>query len=553
MHAETLRSEGFSADRPAAAAPTLKFSNPVIRGFNPDPSVCRVGDDFYLVTSSFEFFPGVPIYHSRDLIHWNLIGNCLTRPSQLPLERADDSGGIYAPTIRHHNGRYYMTTTNVSHGGNFIVWASQPAGPWSDPIWIEQKGIDPSLWFDDDGKVYFTSNGTRWAPERGIYQCEIDITTGARLSETRLIWRGTGGSYPEAPHLFRRGGYYYLVIAEGGTEACHMVTIARSHHPYGPFEPCPRNPILSNRSLESPIQNTGHADLFTDQHGRWWAVFLAVRPHQGVHHLGRETCLAAVEWDSEAWPIINGGQRITLVGEGPVPMAADAGRPRLGSPATVDGFGGNELAPDWVHLRTPALQNYQLKSDVLTLRPAVHNLNVTGSPTAIFRRQLEFELDMSVVIDFVPLQRGQEAGVAIYRSTRHYAQLCVTSHGHGRQILFRRRIGSMVEERLADLPAGPILLAVTADQGGYTFSWGNGGLAPGRRELAVIGGHESRYLSSEVAGGYIGVMPGLYAAAATEACADGELPVARFSQFQYRCGAGNPATATEPKADAKDG
>jgi xylan 1,4-beta-xylosidase len=210
----------------------MPYANPIIPGFYPDPSVCRVGDDYYLVTSSFEYFPGVPVFHSRDLLHWRQIGHCLTRDSQLPLLSVRSSGGIYAPTIRHHNGRFYMVTTNVNGGGNFYVFTDDPAGEWSEPVFVEQGGIDPSLFFDDDGTVYFTSTG-----DNGIYQSILNIQTGKRLSEIRHLWTGTGGRYPEAPHLYRINGRYYLMMAEGGTEYGHMETIARGDSPWGRGNP----------------------------------------------------------------------------------------------------------------------------------------------------------------------------------------------------------------------------------------------------------------------------------------------------------------------------
>ena len=188
------------------------YQNPVIPGFHPDPSICRVGDDYYLVTSSFQYFPGVPLFHSRDLAHWEQIGHCLTRQSQLPLHDANSTEGIYAPTIRYHEGTFYMTTTNVSDKGNFIVYATNPYGEWSEPVWLEQGGIDPSLYFED-GKCYLVSN-----PSDGIYLCEINPKTGEQLTESRCIWNGTGGRYPEGPHIYKKDGWYYLLISEGGTE-----------------------------------------------------------------------------------------------------------------------------------------------------------------------------------------------------------------------------------------------------------------------------------------------------------------------------------------------
>ena len=284
----------------------MTYQNPIIPGFHPDPSICRVGEDYYLVTSTFEYFPGVPIFHSRDLINWRQLGYCLTRESQLPLRNAWNSGGIFAPTIRHHDGVFYMITTNVSQGGHFLVTAPAPHGPWSEPVWLEGKGFDPSLLFDDDGTVYFTHHQSE-----GITQYVVNPHSGERLSESRVIWGGYNGFGAEGPHLYKLHGYYYLLIAEGGTEYGHMESIARSQSPWGPFEGCPHNPILSHRSqVYSPIQATGHGDMVQDQQGQWWMVFLGVRPvgYPHVYHLGRETFLTLVEWDAGGWPVVNHGK-----------------------------------------------------------------------------------------------------------------------------------------------------------------------------------------------------------------------------------------------------
>ena len=237
----------------------VELQNPIISGFSPDPSVVAVGEDYYLVNSTFHYFPGVPVYHSRDLLNWQQIGNVLDRPSQLPLEQATASLGIYAPTIRYHDGTFYMITTNVGGGGNFMVTAGNPAGPWSDPVWLEQQGIDPSLYFED-GKCYMVSN-----PDNTITLCEIDPLTGATLSPGKALWKGTGGRFPEGPHIYKKDGWYYLLISEGGTELAHKLTVARSRHIYGPYEANPANPIFTHCSLaaqESNIQGTGHGDMF---------------------------------------------------------------------------------------------------------------------------------------------------------------------------------------------------------------------------------------------------------------------------------------------------
>lgn len=286
------------------------FHNPVLPGFYPDPSVCRVGNDYYLVNSSFQYFPGVPVHHSKDLIHWEAIGHCISRPSQTKLEKIGFWNGIYAPTIRYHKGTFYMITTNTSDKGNFYVTTGNPAAEWSDPIWIDQPGIDPDLFFDDNGRSYILS-----ARRGGYIQLrEIDIRTGKLISEPYDLWRGTGGRCLEAPHLYKKDNYYYLVTAEGGTEYGHKVMIARSRTIEGPYENNPDNPILTHiNSMSNPIQGTGHADFIQAHDGSWWTVFLGFRPQSHTHHLtGRETYLAPVQWNENEWPVVNGNGTVAL-------------------------------------------------------------------------------------------------------------------------------------------------------------------------------------------------------------------------------------------------
>ncbi len=276
-------------------------TRPVIPGFHPDPSVCRVGETYYLANSTFEYAPGVPIFRSDDLLRWTLVGHALTRPSQLRVAPAAPSGGIYAPTLRHHDGRFWMITTNVSDGpGHILVTATDPAGPWSEPVRIEGvNGIDPDIAWDDDGRCYMT-----WC-DQGLRQAQLDPATGELLTEPVLTWAGTGGEHVEGPHLYRIGEYWYLLAAEGGTAAGHMVTIARGPSPSGPWEPCPTNPVLSARSTDAPVQATGHADLVQRPDGTWAIVYLGVRRRgyfPGWHVLGRETFAANVEW-RDGWPV----------------------------------------------------------------------------------------------------------------------------------------------------------------------------------------------------------------------------------------------------------
>ncbi|NDL59439.1 glycoside hydrolase family 43 protein [Phytoactinopolyspora mesophila] len=280
---------------------------PIIAGFHPDPSVCRVGGDYYLVTSSFEYFPGVPIFHSTDLRRWRQIGNVLDRAPQFQPGHPS-SGGIFAPTLRAHDGRLWMVTTDVSgQGGQLIVTTDDPSGPWSDPVRVAAaRGVDPDIAWDETGHAMMTWCSS--APElRGIVQAHVDPASGELLEEPRKIWSGTGLAFPEAPHLYRIGGWWYLMIAEGGTERGHCVSIARSRTSTGPFEPAPGNPILTHRSTADPVQNTGHADLVQGPDGEWAMVYLAVRPRGMTpmfHVNGRETFLAGVSWH-DGWPQVD--------------------------------------------------------------------------------------------------------------------------------------------------------------------------------------------------------------------------------------------------------
>lgn len=470
----------------------MSYTNPVIPGFHPDPSICRVGKDYYLVTSTFEYYPGVPVFHSRDLVHWRPIGHCLTRPSQLPLEKAGASGGIFAPTLRHHQGRFYMVTTNVTAQKHLIVSTEDPSGEWSEPLWLEHGWIDPSLFFDDDGTVYFTSNGAG-----GIIQSELDLAAGRFIGEPRVLWGGTGGQAAEAPHLYKIKGRYYLMIAEGGTEYGHMETIARGPTPWGPFEPCPHNPILSNRSRGRGLQCTGHGDLVEDHTGRWWMVFLATRPvgYPPAHHLGRETCLAPVTWDSNGWPVVNGDgtvdREMAVEGLPPQPWPSEPVR---------DDFGAAPLRAAWNFLRNPRAEDWSLtaRPGWLRLTGSPVTLDAEDSPAWVGRRQQHLACTIRVRLDFAPGQENEEAGLVIYMNPRHHAEIAVK----GSRVIVRRRIGSLVAE-VAGVPApsGPLTLTIVAEPHRYRFMLGG----------LVLAECETKYLATEVAGGFTGVYAAMYA------------------------------------------
>jgi xylan 1,4-beta-xylosidase len=494
--------------------------NPVIRGFHPDPSVCRAGKDYYLVTSSFEYFPGVPVFHSRDLVNWRKIGHCLTRVNQLPLAGARSSKGIYAPTIRYHEGWFYMVTTNTSGGGNFFVKTTNPAGEWSDPVWLDQPGIDPSLLFDDDGKVYLTSSGNQ--------QCELDIGTGKRLTDLRQTWKGTGSGWLEGPHLYKINGRYYLIDAEGGTNRGHMATIARSDSPWGPFEACPRNPVLSNRGAGlNPVQSTGHGDLVEAHDGSWWMVFLAIREIPGgfprVHNLGRETFIVPVMWDADGWPVVNGTGTVNLE----TPAACLPPHPWPAVPERDD-FDAPRLGLEWNFVRNPESACWSLaeRPGWLRLKGLAGDLSSTAPAALVMRRQTEFACRFEALLDFEPQREGEEAGITVRMNDEHHYDLAIRREEGSRRVVFSKRIGDVVAAAARTaLPPGPVRLIVSANQQDYTFAWAG---ATGPEQ--PTGSGRVRYLSTEVAGGFTGMYVGLFAAgngAASQTTAD-------FDYAEYR-------------------
>jgi len=499
----------------------MKYTNPIIPGFYPDPSICRVNDDYYLVTSSFEYFPGVPLFHSRDLVHWQQIGHCLNRPAQLPLAKTPSSAGIFAPTIRYHDGIFYMITTNVSVGKHFIVTTTDPYADWSEPIWIDQTGIDPSLAFLD-GKVYFS-----WTMHGAIYQAELDVTTGQCLTEPRLIWTGTGGRYPEAPHLYHINGWYYLMIAEGGTEYGHMETIARSTSPFGPFEPYPHNPILTHRNLGAQvIQATGHADFVQTPDGHWWSVFLGFRQsrqYSQFHHLGRETFLAPVTWNADGWPVINGTGTVDLEME-----AEGLTEHRWPSPQSRDDFDSTSLGLAWNFLRNPYPETWSLteRHGWLRLKGSAVTLNDPDSPAFVGRRQQHFDCFAATRLAFSPTQAGDEAGLTVLMNEKHHYEIAVVFDQGNRNIIVRKRIGDLsaiiARNSIAD---GDITLKIQADAEHYHFAY-----ALGDADFKPLASGLTRYLTSEVAGGFTGVYMGMYATGNGHACT---VP-ADFDWFEYR-------------------
>ena len=440
----------------------MRYENPIIRGFNPDPSVCRVDRDYYLVTSSFEYFPGIPVYHSTDLVNWTQIGNCIERENLLPFEAAAAGQGMWAPTIRYHDGRFYVTAT--FHGfGNFIVHTENPAAGWSDPVKVEMTGIDPSLLFDDD-RVYYCTNQRGGDDREAISLAEINPETGALLSPARVIWHGMSSDRPqylEAPHVYHIGNAYYLLAAEGGTKENHMITVARSSGIWGPYESCAK-PVVTNRWAENTgVACSGHGDLVEDETGNWWMVHLATRPDDlWYSHLGRETFLLPVCWEA-GWPVAGDGvSRIHC--EGPLTNPQ-----RAAEPWRAD-FHSRQY--QWLFLRKPDWSLYDFRGNALWLTPGTEKLSEPlGRPAFLALRQMDVKCVTEAEITFEPVRDGSEAGLTVYLADNAYYAFRIRREAGVTQVVVGRG-----DARAASVPVpesvSVVRLRIDANKRTYAFS-----------------------------------------------------------------------------------
>lgn len=480
----------------------MKYRNPIIPGFFPDPSICTDGNKFYLVTSTFQYFPGVALFESENLIEWKQIGNVLTRKSQLPLEHAIHSAGIFAPVIRYNKGRFYMITTNVSDGGNFLVYTDDIHGEWSDPVWLDVGGIDPSLCFAD-GKCYFTGNGHDEEGYQSVLQCEIVPETGKMLTPLRGIWRGNGGRYLEGPHLYKINGEYYLMAAEGGTEYGHMTIYAKSKNPYGPFVGYEKNPVLTNRNLGGYlVQGCGHADLIQDRSGNWWMVHLAFRQTDQwmMHHItGRETYLMPVTFDENGW--------FTVGENGTTTLEVETDRlPEIKQPdEVVRTFSNTKPGVEWVYQRNPRPECYEWQENCVIIRGNGTSINDklgSSSFTAIRQEQMHEDVECKIAVE------NGEAGITLYMDEEHHYDLAVCKSGNETQGILRLCIGDIKHIQksivLAE-NAEEITLRIHMEPLQYSFAMAVDG------KTVDLGSAQTRYLSTEVASGFTGVMIGLYA------------------------------------------
>ena len=499
------------------------YQNPILRGVNPDPSICRVGEDYYLVTSSMFFFPGIPVYHSRDLVNWRLIGHALTRPEHYCLEQNQGNPMMYAATLRHHAGTFYVITTDVHGGGNFYVTARDPAGPWSAPIFVDQPVFDPSLFFDDDGKVYYTRRGA--FADKDIVQAEIDIATGKLLTPLRPISKGLVSDDTEGPHLYKIDGWYYLTMGEGGSRALHMQTIARSRSPYGPYEPCPHNPFLAQHNAWwHPIRAAGHADFVQSTDGRWWTVFLATRHsgYDGFSAIGRETFLAPLRW-VDGWPRVQPEhtQSFTVHTE-TLPL-----HPWPAAPARDD-FDSQSLRLEYVQLSYPHTARHSLseRPGFLRLRGQAATLGPSQPVAFLGRRQEEMTCAATIRMEFSPTEDAEEAGLTLFQAASFHYDLFLTQRRGVRTLVLRKTVGDLsVEATTLPVPDGALRLRVEATPARYTFSY-----AEEKGAWQPAGTADPNLIATEVAAVWSGVLIGMY-------CTGNGRPVvnpADFDWFEYQ-------------------
>ncbi|MFV3130462.1 glycoside hydrolase family 43 protein [Niveispirillum sp. KHB5.9] len=512
-----------------------KYRNPILAGFYPDPSVTRVGDDFYLVNSSFGWLPGLPLFHSRDLVNWTQVSNAIDRPGMVDVGKGGLTGGLFAPSISHHDGLYYIVNTCFYCGGNYVITAKDPKGPWFGPVWLPDlgHGIDPSLFFDKDGRAWIVNNdlpaGAKedYEGHRALWIQEFDPKNLTTKGPRTMIVNGgvdiaTKPVYVEGPHLYAKDGFYYLTAAEGGTGPAHAQMIWRSKSPTGPYEPGPVNPILTQRDLSpgraDPVEAAGHADLVQLPNGDWWAVFLAVRPYAGgeMFNTGRDTFLLPVRW-VDGWPrILDAGSVIPRKAAKPNLKPGNPGLPTTGPMVIRDDFDGPSLAPYWMTPRRLGGNWHRLADGALHLIPRPVGLGDRADPSLWARRQQHMDARFTTELSFTPDRPGDRAGLAVMQNDEHWYRLTLERAADGTRVVrVAVRAGEKQDKTgkvLATRPVpatGPVQLRVTARGGAYDFlvSAGPEGWVP------VLTGADGTILSTATAGGFLGVLAGPYAEA----------------------------------------
>ncbi|MBO9205224.1 MULTISPECIES: glycoside hydrolase family 43 protein [Niastella] len=514
-------------------AQTARVNNPILAGFYPDPSICRVGNDYYLVNSTFAYYPGLPVFHSTDLANWEQIGFAMDRPEQLDLDGAHVSGGLFAPTIRFNKGLYYITCTNTTHGGNFIITAKNPKGPWSNPVFLPAvKGIDPSMFFDDNGKAYIVYNSEapdnkpQYEGHRTIRMYEVDLNTlQTKGAEIVLVNGGSDISqkpiWIEGPHLFKYNKTYYLMCAEGGTGYNHSEVIFKSKKAEGPFESYTGNPILTQRQLavgrKRAVTSTGHADLVTTPDGSWYAVFLGCRPYSDEHYnTGRETFMAPVEW-KEDWPII-------LPGNETVPDKVSIKGAIAKNPLTFssdflfrDNFKSTELNNRYEFLRTVREPWYHINSinGTLSIQLKPTTCSDKANPAFIGYRQSHLRGYASTALTFAPASSQEKAGLLVFQNENFYYYLCLSVENNQPVLQLYKGPGKsggepllLSTQKIQASGQVPVQLKIQTNGHAYSFYYAEKGSTIWK---LFKEGLDANYLSTHTAGGFVGCMYAMYA------------------------------------------
>ena len=534
-----------------------EYINPILAGFYPDPSICKTGDDYYLVNSTFAYFPGLPIFHSKDLVNWKQIGFAMDRPEQLDLEGAGVSRGLFAPTIRYHDGLYYIVCTLIDRGGNFIITAKDPAGPWSNPTWLKEiDGIDPSLFFDEDdkarpddqvGRAYFIYNSippgnkSLWDGHRTIRMRAFDYKNLKVTGEEKLIINGgTDISkkpvWIEGPHVYKINGLYYLLCAEGGTGYNHSEVVFRSKTVEGPYASYENNPILTQRDLDpkraDPITTTGHADL-VETPGGWYAVFLGCRPYEDNHYnIGRETFMAPVQW-KDGWPIINPDYKEVQY-HYPFPFSSTKKyTPKYsGNFLYRDDFNKTNLDYNWQFLRTPKEMWYSLsEQNGLMIKLLPQTCSGKNNPAFLGHRQQHLKGYASTSLNFSATSQNEKAGMLIFQNENHFYFLCKSIKDNKPVIQLYKSIADnsgkmelLQSQKL--LSAGKLKLKIEANGNTYSFYYSD----KKRKWNLLKAGVDAKFLSTKVAGGFVGCMYALYASSYGTA----STAKAYFNWFEYK-------------------
>lgn len=446
------------------------YKNPVQRGFFPDPSVIRVKDDYYMVNSSFQYFPAIPISHSKDLVHWELIGHAITNNDYLDISNTKDSHGIWAPDIEYHNGLFYIFATLRLNGdgkrGNnvlrrqLMMYSDKPEGPYSKPVSLEVDNIDPSLFVDDDGTGYMVT-----APGATVTKLSSDFSKPA--STPVCVWKGTGERCPEGPHIMKKDGWYYAIVAEGGTGYGHGINVARSRTLFGEYEECPYNPVMRQKDPSAPIQRAGHGKLIETQNGEWWCMYLCGRINQGNYTtIGRESALDPVKWTEDGWFLINEGKGPSIEQKSPNLPEYKTTR------NTKDDFDNNKLSLEWEWVRNPDNGSWSLteRKGYMRLWTRDGQLFDIDAKNTLVRREEELLYTAITKLEFNPSKNGEQAGLTCYYSTATYARLSLCwEDGRKLQLVINRNHGEELISEINNIEESPVYLKVVVENLTRTF------------------------------------------------------------------------------------